>query len=155
MGAATGYGGALDGALFVIPALSLRAGIALRVGPVPDLPGSDVVASIGAGLEWWPRPTTSRRRLALGVRSGALLIRHQVFATSSAGGTESYGRFVPAAELIPLLAWAVSDGMEVMLGAGAEVAFGATEIRRGPQLEVVSRIPPLRAVGQAGLRFRF
>jgi hypothetical protein len=155
MGAATGYGGVLDGALFVDPAVSLRAGIGLRVGPVPDLPGTDVVASIGAGLEWWPRPTTSRRRLAVGVRAGMLLIRHQVFATVAAGGTESYGRFVPAAELMPLLAWALSDGLEVLFGAGAEVAFGTTDIRRGPELEVVTRIPPVRVLGQAGLRFRF
>jgi hypothetical protein len=155
MGAATGYGGVLDGALFVDPALSLRAGIGLRVGPVPELPGSDVTASIGAGLEWWPRPTTSRRRLALGLRAGVLLIRHQVFATAADGGTESYGRFVPAAELMPLLAWALSDGVEVLFGAGAEVAFGTTDIRRGPELEVVARIPPVRVLGQAGLRFRF
>jgi hypothetical protein len=114
-----------------------------------------VVASIGAGFEWWPLPTTTQRRLGVGVRAGALLIRHQVFATSSAGGTESYGRFVPAAELIPLLAWAVSGGTELLLGAGAEVAFGATDIRRGPELEVVARIPPVRVVGQAGVRFRF
>jgi hypothetical protein len=155
MGAATGYGGMLDGAVFVMPALAIHAGLALRTGPVPDLPGSDVVGSIGAGLEWWPRPTTSLRRLGLGVRSGALLIRHQVFATSAPAGTESYGRFVPAAELIPLLAWAVSGGVEVLLGAGAEVAFGATDIRRGPEREVVARIPPVRMVGQAGVRFRF
>jgi hypothetical protein len=155
MGAATGYGGLLDGGLFVNPALSIRAGLALRAGPVADLPGSDVVASIGAGFEWWPLPTTTQRRLGVGVRAGALLIRHQVFATSSAGGTESYGRFVPAAELIPLLAWAVSGGTELLLGAGAEVAFGATDIRRGPELEVVARIPPVRVVGQAGVRFRF
>jgi hypothetical protein len=155
MGTATGYGGMLDGAVFLIPELSIRAGLALRAGPVADLPGSDLVASIGAGVEWWPLPTTTRRRLGLGVRSGALLIRHQVFATSSAGGTESYGRFVPAAELIPLLAWAPSGGMEVLLGAGAEVAFGATDIRRGAAREVVARIPPLRVLGQAGVRFRF
>jgi len=155
MGAATGYDGVLDGAVFVIPTLSIRAGLALRAGPVDDLPGTDLVASMGAGIEWWPLPTTSRRRLGVGVRSGALLIRHQVFGTSSAGGTESYGRFVPAAELIPLLAWALSGGAEALLGAGVEVAFGSTDIRRGPDLEVVARIPPVRVVGQAGVRFRF
>jgi hypothetical protein len=155
MGAATGYGGMLDGAVFVTPTLSIRAGLALRAGPVAELPGSDVVASLGAGFEWWLRPTTTRQRLGVGVRSGALLIRHQVFATSSTGGTESYGRFVPAAELIPLLAWAPSGGLELLLGAGAEVAFGATDIRRGPALDVVARIPPVRVVGQAGVRFRF
>jgi len=114
-----------------------------------------VVASVGGGLEWWPLATSSTRRLGLGLRGGALLIRHQVFATTTAGGTESYGRFVPAAELIPMVAFAASKDVEILIGLGAEVAFGATEIRRGPELERVANIPPVRVVGQTGVRFRF
>jgi hypothetical protein len=155
MGSATGYGGVLDGARFLGPHFSIRVGLALRAGPVAELPGTDYTASAGAGVEWWGWPPSASRRFGLGVRAQMLLIRHQVFATTENGGTESYGRFIPAADLVPQAALALARDVEAVVGAGAELAFGRISIQSGMPLAEVAMIPPLRLVGQAGVRFRF
>jgi hypothetical protein len=155
MGSAAGLGVALDGARFLGPRFSIRVGLALRGGPVPELPGTDYTASAGAGVEWWGWPPSSARRLGLGVRADVLLIRHQVFATTAEGGTESYGRFVPGADLVPQVALVLARDVEAVGGVGAELAFGSTGIEAGMPLAEVATIPPLRLVGQVGLRFRF
>lgn len=49
---------------------------------LPNLAGFRLVASLAAGIEWWLFAPSSRRRVAAGLRAGAILVRHQVFQTA-------------------------------------------------------------------------
>lgn len=150
-GPATGLGGGADGELFWARDFMVRAGASVRIGPISELPGRDLVSSLAAGVEWWPLPTSSVRRLGFGLRGDALAMHHQVSATI-AGQSESQGRLVPGADLLVTAAWRLTSRVEFIAGLGSEMAFGTTEIRTGSTYQNVATIPALREIAVAGLR---
>ena len=150
-GPATGLGGGADGELFWARGFVVRVGASVRMGSISELPGRDLVSSLAVGLEWWPLPTLSVRRLGFGLRGDALAIHHQVSATI-AGQSETQGRLVPGADLLVTAACRLTSRVEFIAGLGSEMAFGTTEIRTGSTYQTVATIPALREIAVAGLR---
>lgn len=150
-GPATGFGGAVEGLIGVASNVGLRFATSLRAGPIAALPGTHFVASLAGGLEWWG---VHAGRWSLSLRGDVLLLRHQVTRTAS-GEDESSGRFVPGADLVAATTLRLASGWEALVGVGAELAWGTTEIRDGTAHVVVATIPALRAIAQAGFRIGF
>jgi len=147
-GPADGVGGALEGIVFPARTVGLRLGGGLRVGSIDALPGSHRVYAIAAGIEWWP---IAEPRWGLGLAADALALRDQV-TRDGVGQTQTLGRFVPGADVIASAAINLAPSWQVLLGLGAEIAFGETEVRDGSAHVVVATIPPLRAVARIGFR---
>jgi hypothetical protein len=151
-GSAQGFGGTLDAALFLEQSFAPRVGVTLRGGAVEQLPGGkDVVGAVALGFEWWPLPPSTTETLGFGLRADALLLRHQVFDAA-----DSQGRFLPGVDLMPQISIRFADTFELLVGAGVELAFGTTEVRK-PEMDPtpVTTIPAFRVVSQAGVRMRF
>ena len=150
-GPATGFGGTVEGVIGVASSVGVRLAAGLRAGSIAALPGTHFVASLAGGVEWW-HPGAGRWRL--GLRGDVLLLRHQV-TRIAAGDDESMGRFVPGGDLVAGTALRLASGFETLVGVGAELSFGTTEIRDGTAHVVVATIPALRAIAQAGFRVAF
>jgi hypothetical protein len=131
--------------------LALRIGASLRGGPVSALPGTDLVAVLAAGVEWWPG---AQGRAGAGVRADLLAIHHQV--TDITGTTtEARDRSLPGADVLGQARLRVHGRFDLVAAVGLEVAFGATELRAGATPVVVTTIPALRAIAQLGARVGF
>jgi hypothetical protein len=155
-GPAGGLGARLEGMLPVAASWSLRIGLSLRTGAVPDLPGgSDVVVALAGGVEWWPAALRLGRAVSLGVRADALALRHQVSGAVLAGQTENRGRLLPGFDLLAQALLRVGARIELLAAGGSEVAVGATEIRSGSTRVTVATIPALRLTGEIGVRVGF
>ena len=163
-GPAGGLGAGADGVLFVQGNLSLRVGIGLRGGPLTELPGTDFVGSLAAGLEWWPVLQSNTQVWGLGIRADALALGHQVRAPGVGGQTETQSRFLPGGDLLAQASFRLGSSLDLLLGFGSEVVLGNTDIRKGasgvtvapiPPVRTVATIPPVRMVGQIGFRVGF
>jgi hypothetical protein len=153
-GPANGLGGGAESELFLTRDFGFRIGASVRVGSISELPGRDLVSSLTAGLEWWPLPISSDRRMGFGLRADALALHHQVSATT-AGQAESQGRFLLGADLLVVVALRLTSRVEFVAGVGSEMAFGTTEIRTGSTHQTVATIPALREIAEAGIRLGF
>jgi len=148
-----GVGAAVEGLGFLTKTFALRLGASWRTGPLSELPGSDTVVTAGAGCELWLLGAGGPA--SLGVRAGALAILHRVRADADDGRTETHDRWLPGGDL------RIQSGVRLgrravwVLGAGAEVAAGSTEIRKGSDRLVVATIPPVTLVGETGFRLMF
>lgn len=163
-GPARGLGAGADGVLFVRGNLSIRVGISLRGGSLPELPGTDFVGSLAAGLEWWPVLQSNTQMWGLGIRADALALSHQVRATGVGEQTEAQSRFLPGGDLLAQASFRLGSRLDLLLGFGSEVVLGNTDIRKGtggvtvppiPPLRTVATIPPVRMLGQIGFRIGF
>jgi hypothetical protein len=152
-GPASGVGAALEGVAFITDAFALRLGASARIGPVSALPGSDTVATAGAGVEVWPLRVGRGALFSLGLRVDALALVHRVRA--DAGPAETHDRWLPGGDLRVQSALRLGRRVDWLLGVGAEVAAGTTEIRKGPSRTTVATVPALRLLGESGLRLVF
>jgi hypothetical protein len=152
-GSAQGAGGQIEAAWFSSRGLAVRGGFAVRTGPVPALPGSDLVSAAGVGLEWWPLGDPQRATSSLGVRAGLLLLDHRVTVTGETNETQH--AFLPGAEFMAQVLLGIAPRLALVGDLGLEGAVGHTDLRKGDPLAVVARIPMLRLVGGIGLRAGF
>jgi hypothetical protein len=154
-GPASGLGAGAEGVLCLDGTVALRVGASLRNGSLPELPGSDLVGTLAAGVEWRSRPASRGRPLALGIRADVLALRHEVRGTGAGGETETQRRVLPGADLLGQAVFRLAPRVEVVTGLGVEVAFGTTDIRMGNARVTVATIPALRPMAEAGLRVGF
>jgi len=135
---------------------SLRAALNARTGPVPALASGTIwTFALAGGVEWWPAPLRPGRLARFGIRTDALVLRHQVSGAAAAGPSESRGRFVPAFDLMAQTALRASARIDLLAAVGAEAALGDTDIRTGTPPAAVARIPAFQLVAELGLRVGF
>jgi hypothetical protein len=154
-GPASAVGVAIDGVVFVTERFALRLGASGRTGPVSALPGSDTVATAGAGVEAWLVGASASATFRLGVRADALAIVHRVRADATDQPAETHDRWLPGADFRVQSAVRLSRRVDWLVGAGVEAAGGPTEIREGSGHATVATIPALRLIGETGLRLVF
>lgn len=154
-GTARGAGAEVDGAWFPSRRLGLRALAGARSGSIPALPGTDQVGRAGLGFEWWPWMIAPEHKWGVGLQVSAVVLYHRVTGTDAGGETETQNRLLPGGELFLQAAFAFTRAWELVGGAGFEAAFGATDLRKGAERQVVATIPVARAVARLGLRLRF
>jgi hypothetical protein len=154
-GPGAGAGAAVEGLGFVTKTLALRLGASWRTGPLSELPGSDTVVTAGAGGELWLLGAGGPA--SLGVRASALAIVHRVRSDvdSDGGRAETHDRWLPGGDLRIQSSLRLGSRAVWVLSAGAELAAGSTEIRKGSDRLVVATIPPVTLVGETGLRLMF
>jgi hypothetical protein len=128
--------------------------LSARTGRVSGLSsGADLAAALAGGVEWWP--LALREGTRFGLRTDALVLRHQVSGTVVAGEDENRGRFLPGFDLLAQAALRISARIDLLAAGGGELALGNTEIRKGTPPMVVAAIPPFRLVAEVGLRVGF
>ena len=148
-------GGRLEGALPVAPSWSLRVGLSLRARSIPELAGTAWIGGLAGGVEWWPAAGRLGRRMSLGLRADALVVRQQVRGSAMPGLDENRGRFLPAADLMAQLAVRAGHRVELLVAAGGEASLGTTTIRRGAPPAPVATLPALRVSAEIGVRVGF
>jgi hypothetical protein len=159
-GQASGLGGAAEAELFVADALSLHVEAGARLGTISQLKADELTSYLGGGAAWWPLAPTTVHNLGLGLRGDLLLLYHAVSHTSASGGgstVEWKGQPLPGAHLKIQGTWRLGRSVELILAAGAEIAFGTIIVSVVPQAPNAgpATIPVLRAVAESGIRFRF
>jgi hypothetical protein len=119
---------------------------------VAGLEGASLlVASAAAGVAWWPVAPIAGHPVGVGLRADAALLRREVFFHG-----DSYGKFVPAADLLGQVAVRVAAGVELRIAVGAELAFLHTPVVVDSALaQTTNQIPLLAPIGEAGVHFRF
>jgi hypothetical protein len=155
-GPAGGWGGALGFDWFVADSFSLGGRISARAGRIEAVDGRAVTTAAGAGGAWWPVAPTAQRRLGIALRADALMLYHWVSHQRMDGSVEWKGHALPGGELLLEATYRLAGALELLLGGGAEVAFGTIDVTVvAPPASGSARIPALRGVAEAGIRLRF
>ena len=147
-GDATGLGAVLAGRWDFAPALSARLAGAVRGGEVGAADASSTIWSGAAGLVWRALPATTTRSLGLAVRADALAIEYRLSRASSHATL-----WLPGADLAVEASWMLARPVALFAAVGAEAAFGATDVFLFSNR--VTTIPPVRGLGEAGIRAHF
>lgn len=162
-GPAQALGGTAECAWRAGRTVVFRGMASLRGGPIPQLPGAGWVAAAGVGAEWWPARLAFGARWALGARgdllgTGHWVRRRAVVDPSTPAATtpaEAHGKILPAIDLFVRAAVRVGPALQLLLGAGVELALGQTDLRLGPERVVAVSLPPARGVADMSLRYFF
>jgi hypothetical protein len=156
-GGAGGFGGVLDVESLVGDSFALCFTAGARWGSLPEIGGSELTAFVGAGGAWWPLAPTPTRHLGIALRAELLGLYQSVSHQRPAGATEWKGQALPGADLELEGSWRLGRSLELVLGGGAEVAFGTIDVSvvPAPAGGGTATIPVLRAVANAGIRMRF
>ncbi len=153
-GAGSGVGGALGLRWYAGRRLGLRAGVQARFGEIASAQATALDFAAAAGLVVSVIPPSDERRFGLAVRADALLL-YQSLSHLSADDVEPVqsGRVLPGAAALLEGQWALSPTLALLLGGGAEVAFGSTDVI--VHFRKVAELAPFRLVVQGGLVARF
>jgi hypothetical protein len=147
-GDATGLGGVLSARWDFAPSFSARVAGGVRGGQVDAAGASSTIWSGAAGLVWRAVPATTTRSLGLAVRLDVLAMQVRLGRDASHATL-----WLPGADLAVEGSWMLARPIALFAAVGAEAAFGATDVflfsRR------VTTIPPIRALGEAGIRAHF
>jgi hypothetical protein len=153
-GSGSGAGGAIGLRWQPRASVALRVGAQARFGEVGVAHATGLDLGAAAGLVLFLVPPADTRRFALALRADALLLYESLTHLSSDDPEPvRSGRFVPGAAALAEAEWALSPTLALSVGAGAEVAFGRTDIF--VRQEKVADLAPLRLLAQAGLVARF
>jgi hypothetical protein len=153
-GAGGGVGGALGVEWYVTPHFALRGQFGARYSEVTAAQATLLVMSGGAGIAWRSWTPTLARRYAFGARIEALAVwqamRHLDVDDPS---PVHQSRWVPGADAIAEGSWLLTEGASVVVGVGAEVVFGNTDVllHQG----TVATLTPVHPIVEAGIRARF
>jgi hypothetical protein len=155
-GDGSGVGGTLGGTRLVAESLELRAALSARNGSVAGLQNASLlVASVAAGVAWWPVAPVAGHPVGAGLRADLALLRREVFFKG-----DSYGSFLPAADLLGQVAVRIAADLEVRIAVGGELAIGRTPVlvdtfMGSAATETSNQIPRLAPVGEVGVQYRF
>jgi len=140
---------------FVTQNASLGASLSARLGHIAALDADELSTAFGLGGAWWPVAPTVTNRLGIAIRMEGLLLYHAVSHDRAGGTTEWKGHALPGAEVKLEGTWRLGHGVELLLGAGSEVAFGTIDITVVSQTTGSATIPALRTLAEGGIRARF
>jgi hypothetical protein len=152
-GDAGGVGASIAGRWNVSRAFALRVGVALRAGDV-DVAAATSKTYVGAFGIAWHLDLPPLRRFSVGARTDFLVLREELshFDFDDAAPV-SAARWIPGADLLAEGEWRFTDGASLFVAVGGEAAFGTTDVLVAGNRVTV--IPPLRGVGELGVRARF
>jgi hypothetical protein len=146
-GDATGIGGGLALRILLDAHFAVIGSGGVRVGSDSSAQATPLILFVGAGLGW--RAMGEDARFRFGFRLDGFGMRESLSRT----GAGAQARWVPAADLLAEGILRMTQGAGVVLGVGAESAFGTTDVFvRGQK---VSTIPPLRFIGVLGIEAAF
>jgi hypothetical protein len=152
-GSASGFGAAVGGRWLFARSLSLRIAGGVRRGDIPEASATSEVEFVGLGpaLE---APLSDGSRFAWGARASALVLRHEVDHFSSDDRVpDRKSRVLPGVDAFFEASFHFSASAGIVAGAGAELAFGHTDVLvKGKE---VADIPPLRALAELGIQAKF
>jgi hypothetical protein len=153
-GAGTGAGGTLGLRWQPGSRVALRVGARARFGEVSVAEAAATDLAVAAGVVLFVVPPADQRRFALALRADALLLWESL-SHLSPDDVEAVraAHLLPGADALVEGQVAVSPTLALVLGAGAELAFGRTDVY--VHQEKVAEIAPLRLVLTGGLVARF
>lgn len=153
-----GGGGGVALSWFPVVPLSVRLGGSLRAGSIDAVGSSTMTGALSAGIGWHPLRPSLSHPLGVAVRADYLEVYQSLKPTGSTlvldGRTATMGeRWQPGLGAVVDLSWLVIPDIEALLGVGVEDVFSSTnvQVHDGP----LAVIPPLRVIGEAGLRMKF
>jgi hypothetical protein len=155
-GPADGLGGRVTYERFVTSEASLGVSVAGRLGRISSLDARELTSSLGVGGALWPVAPTGTNRVGLAIRAEALLVYETVAHADAAGTTQWKGYALPGGALRLEGTLRLARALELMVGGGAEVAFGTVDVTvlaAGGSGSV--HVPATRGVAEAGVRTRF
>jgi hypothetical protein len=156
-GPASGVGGGVMVESFLRDNLSVGLALSGRLGRIAEIGGSELTTSFAIGAALWPLAPTPTRRLGIALRGDALLLYHAISHVDPGGATQWKGQALPGAELRLEGTWRLGGAVELLLGAGTEVAFGTIDVTVVATAPAggAATIPALRAIAEGGVRLRF
>jgi hypothetical protein len=157
---AGGGGGGVAGYWFPLSRFSVRIGASLRAGSIGLVPSSTLTGAVSVGAGWHPLRATPSHPLGLSVRVDYLALYQSLQPTGYAVGTGNGAaasladRWLSGIGEVVDLSWLLSAELEALVGLGLEEASGSTyvQVQGAP---AIASFPPVRALGEAGLRVRF
>jgi hypothetical protein len=155
-GTARAFGG--DGAVSFVASdwLSPRLTLGLRGGSLDGVSATVLTARAGVGAAWTPLAPDANRAFGLSLGVDALVIYQAVAHVHPSGQKEWQAKVLPGADALLEASLRLGRGVEVTLAGGPEIALGTVDVTivaQGTTREAT--LPALRALAQAGLRFRF
>jgi hypothetical protein len=158
--ASVGIGG---NALGIGPMVGLRASVlgpmalhavgVTRFGAVDAASASVATLGVGGGAAWRVlRVGEGAHALDLGARLDVLAMQHAL-AQDDGGSTVRRARWLTAIDLVAEAAWPLARHLDLMIGAGGEIALGPTEVTVGGR--PVDHIPVGRTIAELGVRVPF
>lgn len=130
--------------------LAIRMGFAFRAGTIEPAHATATYLRVGPGVSLTLFETGDRRPLAIGTRLDVVALR---VAAAREDGPSRGARWMGAMDALVDVAWAVFPRVGLVAAAGAEVASESTRIN--VDAREATRIAPVRALGEVGVRFRF
>jgi hypothetical protein len=158
---AGGAGGGVAGYWFPLLHFSVRIGGSLRAGGVGLVPSSTLTGAVSVGAGWHPLRATPPHPLGLSLRVDYLALYQSLQPTGYAVATGNRAAASLADEWVSGLgevvdvSWLLSAELEALLGLGLEEALGSTYVQVQGAPAAIAAFPPVRALGEAGLRVRF
>jgi hypothetical protein len=147
-GGATSAGGGGGIRWWPLARVGLRGAVGARAGRIAEAQASTTTLFAAAGPSYRIPLGTM---VELGARADFVLLQHSVSRATVVETTHT--RWLGALDLMLETSWFFGPHTALMAAAGAEVAFGTTSVSVGGM--PMADIPPARAVGELGLRFRF
>jgi len=148
-GEAAGVGPSLSGRWLATDSLAARVAAGARFGALPAADASTLTVVFAAG---GAVRLAAAGDVEIGVRGDVLLTRFAA-RREQAGATLERSRWIGGADLLAEATWTAAPSTALVTAAGAEVAFGPTDVALGGVQ--VTRVPLARLVAEAGARVRF
>jgi hypothetical protein len=153
-GPADGLGAGIAGRWFFHRGLALRLATGVRYGDVSTARAVSELFFGGLGLAFQFSNPESFSALALGGRTDLLVMSYSLrHRATEDEAPQHQSRVMGGADLLLEGTWYVWKHAGLFVNGGSELAFGHTDVLvRGKE---VADIPPLRLVGEAGIRATF
>jgi len=151
-GSADEYGGGAAVSWLALNGVSLRLGGGVRGGALSAVPGANTFTIWGSGgVVFHPWQVTSSRPIGASLRADYILMY-----LSATRGEAGYSR-PPLSGIDGYIdaEWLFAQGAEFVLGVGLEDVLAKTDIVLERGRPPIATIPPLRLVGEAGVRVQF
>jgi hypothetical protein len=140
--------------------MSLRLGFGGRVGDIEQVFGQDTTAYGAVGIAFWPVRPSSAHPFAVGVRADGLIVYHYVSHRVDRDTTVHLNTWLPGVDVLGEMGWNIVGSLEIIASVGIEAALSSVKLKLGVEggptpAEPVATIPPVRGVGELGIRVSF
>ncbi len=126
-----------------------------------------LAVSAAVGLSFWPRRPSPERRIAFGLRVDALAIYHDVcdHRPEASPPDQCKSKTLPGMDALAEVGISLTQTLQIVASAGLEAVLLNVPLQAEPEggmtgtatstTQSLGNIPPLRAVGEAGIRLSF